>query len=84
MYNIYNILDSHPYRDLALNGGLFSIGRDNYSDEDEITRTYGGMIMFVTIGEGVAHEQKRQFIMVGGTFATTYHQRVLDIPMKMI
>ena len=46
----YPGLDSHPDRYLA--DSIFSSGRDPDSDEDEVKQTYGGMISFITIGEG--------------------------------
>jgi len=44
----YPGLDSHP--DRALADSIFRSGRD--SDDDEYIQTYGGMISFITIGEG--------------------------------
>lgn len=44
----YPGLDSHP--DRAMADGIFRSGRD--SDDEEYQQTYGGMISFITIGEG--------------------------------
>lgn len=46
----YPGLDSHPDRYLA--DSIFRSGRDNDDDDDDVIQTYGGMISFVTIGEG--------------------------------
>mmetsp|Transcript_42267 Transcript_42267/g.62660 ORF Transcript_42267/g.62660 Transcript_42267/m.62660 type:complete len:523 (-) Transcript_42267:220-1788(-) len=46
----YPGLDSHPDRYLA--DSIFSSGRDVDSDDDEVKQTYGGMISFITLGEG--------------------------------
>eukprot|EP00980_Cylindrotheca_fusiformis_P007478 scaffold1549_cov105-Cylindrotheca_fusiformis.AAC.7 len=45
----YPGLDSHPDRSMA--DGIFRSGRDS-DDDDEYPQTYGGMISFITIGEG--------------------------------
>eukprot|EP00546_Thalassionema_frauenfeldii_P006926 CAMPEP_0178921392 /NCGR_PEP_ID=MMETSP0786-20121207/15538_1 /TAXON_ID=186022 /ORGANISM="Thalassionema frauenfeldii, Strain CCMP 1798" /LENGTH=477 /DNA_ID=CAMNT_0020595571 /DNA_START=225 /DNA_END=1658 /DNA_ORIENTATION=- len=44
----YPGLDSHPDRYLA--DSIFRSGRDD--DDDDVIQTYGGMISFVTVGEG--------------------------------
>ena len=44
----YPGLDSHP--DRAMADDIFRSGRD--SDEDDNVQTYGGMISFITVGEG--------------------------------
>lgn len=46
----YPGLDSHPDRYLA--DSIFGSGRDPDSEEDEVKQTYGGMISFITVGEG--------------------------------
>mmetsp|Transcript_4250 Transcript_4250/g.5595 ORF Transcript_4250/g.5595 Transcript_4250/m.5595 type:complete len:510 (+) Transcript_4250:85-1614(+) len=46
----YPGLDSHPDRYLA--DQVFSSGRDVDSEEDEWKQTYGGMISFITVGDG--------------------------------
>eukprot|EP00592_Proboscia_alata_P003062 CAMPEP_0194370176 /NCGR_PEP_ID=MMETSP0174-20130528/18469_1 /TAXON_ID=216777 /ORGANISM="Proboscia alata, Strain PI-D3" /LENGTH=513 /DNA_ID=CAMNT_0039147479 /DNA_START=20 /DNA_END=1561 /DNA_ORIENTATION=- len=45
----YPGLDSHPDRYLA--DDIFGSGRDEDSEDDEVTQTYGGMISFITVGE---------------------------------
>lgn len=46
----YPGLESHP--DFHMADKIFRSGRDDDAEEDEVKQTYGGMISFVTIGEG--------------------------------
>jgi len=46
----YPGLDSHPDRYLA--DQVFSSGKDVDSEDDEWKQSYGGMISFITVGEG--------------------------------